>query len=57
MALTVPVLSKVPNLLKELVKAVPNVNFHYVDDPGKPAYLQATNNAEFNYCLRERFIF
>jgi phosphoglycerate dehydrogenase-like enzyme len=35
MALTVPVLSKVPNLLKELVKAVPNVNFHYVDDPEK----------------------
>jgi hypothetical protein len=56
MALTVPVLSKVPNLLKELVKTVPNVNFHYVDEPGKPAYLQATNNAEFN-CLRERFIF
>ncbi|RZC36055.1 glyoxylate/hydroxypyruvate reductase A HPR2 [Asbolus verrucosus] len=40
MTLTIPVLSKVPNLLKELVKVAPNVTFHEVADPERDPYFK-----------------
>lgn len=36
MTLTIAVLSKIPNLLKELVKTVPNVDFYEIPDAGEP---------------------